>query len=144
MMASDCRITSMFMGSFLQTEIRDSNPDRILDNHDLSVAHQRTADQNVDVVSGRAPHAYNAVCSKLQNLSDGHDTAAELYFHVDRHVRQIGDLLKRSHDRRLSVRRDQIDSGLAEAIHGIYDFGVGLIAALVDDQVGEFRRNVHV
>src|SRR5580704_1249635 len=88
-MASDWRTMSISEISLLQTEIRDSNPHRILDNHDFSVADQRSSHQDVHVVTRGPRHANHAVRPQLQNLSDGHDPSTQLHGHLDGNVGEV-------------------------------------------------------
>ncbi len=129
---------------FLLTKVGNSNPHGVLDDHNFAVADQRGADQNVDVVPGRARNADDALWAQFQNLRDGHDPAAELYLDVHRHVGEVCDLFER--ESRISLDRvslDQIDGVLAQFVDRIDHFGVGFVAALVDDQVGEFGGDIH-
>jgi hypothetical protein len=51
--ASDCRARSIVVIELLfLAEVGDTNSDRVLDDHDLPVANERLADENIDVVSG--------------------------------------------------------------------------------------------
>src|SRR5271167_412517 len=62
-----CRKTSMSL--VLLVEIRNANADGLLDDHDLTRAEHRSADVNVDILSGRPHHLDDAALVQRENLA---------------------------------------------------------------------------
>ena len=127
--------------SFLQAEIRDPNPDRVLDNHDLSVTDQRPPHQNVDVVARRTRHADHVpgprsrICAMVMTLRPS-SISMSTGTSAKSAISCRGLMTRHRYLIKLMVV-------LAQFVDGSHHLGIGLISALVDDQVGEFGRDIY-
>lgn len=123
---------------FLQVEVGNPHTHRRLDNHDFPKCDQRPADQNVEVLAGRAVHLDDTALIQGQNVPDRHYLSIQLDENIERDVAEVSDFVNGLH-RKLPL---QVDRFLAEFVHCCDHPRVGLVATLQNDEVRELSRNI--
>ena len=138
-------------------EVRDAHGDGIFDQNNFTEADQRPTDQDVNILASGARHFEYRSGFEVEYFPHGELLAVQFHFDVDANIAQVTDLV---HGGAVvvieievhwvlgaSIPADlvgglvlalEIDRFLTEFIDRGNDLGVGLIATLVDDQIGEF------
>lgn len=136
------------------SEIRNPYPYPLVSNHDFAVTHERSADEDVHILSSRSRELDNIILVKLQDLPQRQPAAIYLNFDVYVEVGESFKGIRCHHDLQalnmskstegfsLCARADHAHGLLFYRVCGGHDSRIGFVTVLIGHQVGEFRRDV--